>query len=170
VNREHAAIVVAYLNRAGLVPAMEGQAAVWEDALADVAFVTAQEVCRDLAAGRMPVAQWVSTRTIADEVRRRRRANLDRMGTPPDAPPGIDPDDVRANLTWTRTVRRHIGDGLTPEAATVAACSELGLAPPPPITATRPVEGLIAATAASTRTPRPASDRSGASASPQEES
>jgi len=156
------AIAAAFDNRT----VTEAAAVAWSEALDRR--ITLEDGKRIIIEHYARTRDWIMPADINQANRLLRKSRTERVE--PEPPTTLDPADTLRLIAWRRSWFRHIGDGLTPEAATTAACAELGLAPPPPITATRPVEGLIAATAASTRTPRPASDRSGASASPQEES
>ena len=88
MNQTEAASIVAYLNRAGLLWAMVGQAAVWSDALGDVSFVTAQEVVRDMAANRTSAGRSVTPGDVREAVRTIRNARLAVMRTP--EPPAED--------------------------------------------------------------------------------
>jgi hypothetical protein len=108
VNQREAVQLVSYLNRAGLVPALEGQAAVWADALGDVAFEDAQEVARGLARSRTGVERWVTPGDIRAGVRDIRRARL-RLNPPP--VPEVDPDDTRAYLAAYKAQAAGIAAG-----------------------------------------------------------
>lgn len=143
MNRQEAASVVAYLNRAGLVGAMEGQAAVWADALEDVSYVTAQEVARQMAAARTSTQRWVTPGDVRDAVARIRKARTSEIRTP-EPPTTIDADDVKAQIAWTRAYVSAIGDGLTPEVADITACELLGVTRPAVDVAPRPVAVLAA--------------------------
>lgn len=83
--------LIAYLNRAGLVGAMEGQSAVWADALPDVDFEDAKEAARTLVRTRTSDQRWVVPGDIRAGVRAivkvRAEAALD-----PAAVPDADPD------------------------------------------------------------------------------
>lgn len=68
MNRADALTLITYLNRAGLVGAMEGQAAVWADALADVRFEDAQEAARWMARTRTSAQRWVTPGDIRELV------------------------------------------------------------------------------------------------------
>lgn len=142
MNRQEAASIVAYLNRAGLVGAMEGQAAVWADALADVPYVTAQEVTRQMTATRTSVLRWVTPGDVRDAVARIRRARTADIRTP-EPPASIDADDTAGQIAWTRAFLAAVGDGLDEAAADRAACDRLGVTRPAIEVAPRPVSAAI---------------------------
>lgn len=117
-----AASLVAYLNRAGLLWAMEGQAAVWADALADVSYVTAQEVVRQMAATRTSGARSVVPGDVRDAVRILRHDRTKDV-TAPNPPQELDGHPGREKA-WRIAYMRAIGDGQTLEQADVTACRE----------------------------------------------
>lgn len=131
MNRTEAASVVAYLNRAGLLGAMEGQAAVWADALEDVSYVTAQQVVRAMARERTSDQRWVTPGDLAAAVRAERKRNVDRMASP--QPPDALAGHPGREQEWTQAYVRLIGDGLEPAEATEAACAHLGVSVPAPV-------------------------------------
>ena len=157
MNRQEAASIVAYLNRAGLLGAMEGQAAVWADALEDVPALTAQLVVRDMARTRTSVQRWVTPGDVAAAVADIRKANLARIGTPPAPPESIDPDDTAKQLTWTRAWIAAKGDGHEDAQADGIACTAVGVTRPVAVIAPRPVAALVEQAARTTRIPRKAS-------------
>lgn len=142
MNRQEAASIVAYLNRAGLVGAMEGQAAVWADALADVSYLTGQEVVRQMAATRTSTQRWVTPGDVRDAVSRVRKARTADIRTP-EPPSTLPADDTTAQISWTRAYVAAIGDGLDEEAADLAACQQLGVTRPAVEIAPRPVMAAI---------------------------
>lgn len=143
MNRQEAASVVAYLNRAGLVGAMEGQAAVWSDALEDVSYPTAREVVRQMAAARTSTQRWVTPGDVRDAVAKIRKARTADIRTP-EPPTTIDADDTRSQIAWTRAYIAAIGDGLSEEVADLTACEQLGVTRPAIEVAPRPVAVLTA--------------------------
>lgn len=149
MNRQEATSIVSYLNRAGLTGAMEGMSAVWADALEDVAYVTAQEVVRDMVRSRTSAQRWVTPGDVIAAVAARRAENLKRLDTPPAPPESIDPDDAAGQIEWTRAYRSAIADGLDEAAADRAACAALGVSRPELAPAPRPVAALVAQVAAS---------------------
>lgn len=140
MNQTEAASIVAYLNRAGLLWAMEGQAAVWSDALGDVSFVTAQEVVRDMAANRTSAGRSVTPGDVREAVRTTRNARLAVMASP-QPPEALDGIPAREQA-WTRAYIRLIGDGLTEAEADAQACAEHGVTRPAIEAAPRPVAAL----------------------------
>lgn len=120
MNQEDAASLVAYLNRAGLLWAMKGQSAVWADALADVSYVTAQEVVREMAATRTSTTRSVVPGDVRDAVRILRHDRTKDV-TAPNPPQELDGHPGREK-TWKVAYMRAIGDGQTPEQADVTAC------------------------------------------------
>lgn len=134
-----AASLVAYLNRAGLLWAMEGQAAVWADALADVSYVTAQEVVRSMAATRTSGSRSVVPGDVRDAVRIIRHDRLKDMRSP-EPPQELDGHPAR-ELAWQRAYRTAIGDGQDEAQADRTACHAVSVtrlaieAAPRPVTA-----------------------------------
>lgn len=113
--------LVAYLNRAGLLPAMEGQAAVWQDALWDVRAPDAMEAARRLV--RMP--DRVAYVKPGDVLREVRKVRADRIGgRRPPAPP--EPLDPLRDLEFQRVYLVALGDGATEADADAAACRAVG--------------------------------------------
>lgn len=115
-----AASLVAYLNRAGLLWAMEGQAAVWADALVDVSYVTAQEVVRSMAATRTSGSRSVVPGDVREAVRIVRHDRTKDV-TAPNPPQELDGHPGREK-TWRLAYMQAIGDGQTPEQADDTAC------------------------------------------------
>ena len=68
MNQQQAVQIITYLNRAGLVGAMEGQAAVWADALADIEFEAAQAAARALTRTRLSTERWVTPGDVRAKV------------------------------------------------------------------------------------------------------
>lgn len=123
MNNTEAVALIGYLNRAGLVGAMEGQGAVWADALSDITVNDAQEVARGLARNRTSAERWVTPgdiRSGARSVRAARLLQAERDSALLLPPPSTD--DVRAEVEWTRAYRRALGDGCTAEEADARAC------------------------------------------------
>lgn len=123
MNQTEALDLIAYLNRAGLVGAMDGQASVWADALSDITANDAQEVARGLARNRTSAERWVTPGDIRSGARSVRSARL--MQAERDSALLLPPpatDDVRAEVEWTRAYRRALGDGCTAEDADARAC------------------------------------------------
>lgn len=126
MNQEEALKIVTVLNRAGLLWAMEGQAAVWAMALEDVSFATAQEVVRDMTANRTSTKRSVTPGDIREAVRIIRADRLGRMVTP-QPPTELDGNPAR-EIPWARAYRAAIGDGLNETQATRKADKTLGVA------------------------------------------
>lgn len=141
MNQTEAASIVAYLNRAGLVWAMEGQAAVWADALSDVSFVTAQEVVRNMAATRTSGGRSVTPGDVREEVRVIRHARLRDIKSP-EPPEQLDGNPTRENA-WRLAYVRLIGDGMTEAEADARACEEHGVTRAQLDAAPRPVLAVI---------------------------
>lgn len=134
MNRQEATNLLTYLNRAGLVGAMEGAAAVWADALPDVSYTNAQEAVREMVRTRTSDQRWVTPGDVAARVRAIRAARFDAAERDPAhvrmcPPPDLDP---RGEIAWRKAYRRGIGDGLTPTEADAAACQHLGITRPAP--------------------------------------
>ena len=127
MNRAETQTIVTYLNRAGLLQALEGQAAVWHDAIGRLDFTDAQAACRALAESRTGNDRWVTpgdVRAGVRAIRARRTAGI----TPP-APPV--PLDVARDIAWRREYVRARGDGSTDQAAQDTANHVLGITPEP---------------------------------------
>lgn len=141
MNQTEAVKIVAYLNRAGLLHAMEGQGAVWADALEYVKFEDAQNVAREFARTRRGADRWVTPGDIIDHAARLRASRVNGR-TPPPPPPCIPHDNVPAQIGWIRAVTRHLADGLTDDEATNATLAEMGM-PPLEVENPRPVAALV---------------------------
>lgn len=128
MNQTEAANLVLVLNRAGLVQAMEGQAAVWAMALEDVSYVTAQEVARDMVKGRTSDMRWVTPGDIRAEVTRVRKIRTGALGVV--NPPGELADRVADTIAWQRAYVEARGDGEEHEAAEKRACDAVGIPVP----------------------------------------
>lgn len=140
MNQTEAASIVAYLNRAGLLWAMEGQAAVWADALHDVSFVTAQEVVRSMAATRTSGGRSIVPGDVREAVRQVRHDRTKDMRSP-EPPEALDGIPAREQA-WVRAYVRLIGDGLTESEADAQACAEHGVTRAAIEAAPRPVKEL----------------------------
>ena len=152
MNQEEATKIVTVLNRAGLLWAMEGQAAVWAMALEDVSFVTAQEVVRDMTAHRTSAGRSVTPGDIREAVRVIRSSRTARMSTP--QPPETLDGNWEREQEWIRHYVRAIGDGQNEATADRTACQALGVARPVLEAAARPVNALIHQAARNTHIPR----------------
>lgn len=146
MTNEQAVGLVAYLNRAGLLIAMEGQAAVWKDALWDVAHADAQEACRLLVREGVP-ERFARPVDLLRTVRKIRRARIgDRV---PPAPPVELP--AAAGLAFHRAYLRALGDGAAEEMADAVACRSVGVVREVLAGPSRDPRELIEATAAALR-------------------
>lgn len=152
MNHEEALKIVTVLNRAGLLWAMEGQAAVWAMALEDVSYATAQEVVQDMASTRTSTARSVTPGDIRESVRVARHTRTARMSTP--QPPETLDGDWKRERDWTRNYIKNVGDGLSETEADTKACRNLGVTRPQIETAHHPVSALINQTAANSHVPR----------------
>lgn len=121
MTEEHAALVVAYLNRAGLLQAMTGQAAVWRDALWGVRYEDAVEACRELA--RRPGVVQLKPGDLLFEVRKLRAGRIGNR-RPPAPPVELDAAD---DAKFGRVYLRALGDGGTEAEADAVACRVLGV-------------------------------------------
>lgn len=122
MTQEQAVTLVAYLNRAGLVIAMEGQAAVWRDALYGVRFEDAQEAARELVRGGIRER----FATPADLYRAVKKLRAGRIGgrVPPAPPVPLDP---AAEMLFARAYLWALGSGATEEQADETACKRVGV-------------------------------------------
>ena len=138
MTQEQAVLLVSYLNRAGLVLAMEGQAAVWRDALYGVRYEDAQEAARQM------VREGIRERfaTPADLYRAVKKLRAGRIGgRVPPAPPV--PLDAAGEMLFGRTYLWALGSGATEEQADAAACKRLGVVREVLEGPARDVRGLI---------------------------
>ena|GEM_PF-2444706 len=139
MNQSEATQLVTVLNRAGLVPALEGQGAVWASALEDVPYSTAVVVAKRIVATRTSDQRWVTPGDIRAAVTAQRKVHLDGMASP-QPPMSLDGDPVR-EIAWMRAYRRAYGDTGDADEAMRAACAALRVRPDAPaITTTRPLE------------------------------
>lgn len=152
MNQTEAAVLVAYLNRAGLLQALEGQAPVWADALDDVNFTDAQTAARTIA---KTTARWITPGDIRNGVQTIRRQRLLDMATPI-PPESINPDDTATERAWHRAYVTAYAGGASETDADVIACRAVAVTRPAIEAIPRPVLELIAQTAATTRIPRSA--------------
>lgn len=131
MNGEEAVKLVAYLNRAGLVWAMEGQGGVWADALHDVAYPDAQAACRELVREGTASGRPATPADVRRVVKRVRAARIG--GRVPPAPPNAL--DTAGELAFGRAYLRALGDGATDEQADAVACRAVGQERPAAIAA-----------------------------------
>ena len=122
LTQEQATGVVAYLNRAGLLQAVEGAGAVWRDALWGVRFEDAQEGCRALVR-RAGGPRFVVPGDLLAEVRKLRAGRIGNRVPP--APPVELPAEAQAE--FGRVYLRALGDGASETEADAAACRALGV-------------------------------------------
>ena len=143
MNEAEALTLVSNLNRAGLLPATEGQAPVWRDALSDIRYQDAVAAAKDLIRGRTGRDRWITPGDLRDGVQSLRRARIAAVPLP--APPAALTDDVAGSLRWQRAFIRAVGDG-SPDAYAVA-CTATGVPPDRAVERPRPVAALIEQTA-----------------------
>lgn len=123
MNQQEATNIVLVLNRAGLVNAMEGQAAVWAMALEDVSYITAQEVARSMVTNRTSDQRWVTPGDVRAEVKRIRKIRADAMGG--FIPPAELDERPRDAIEWQRAYTEAWCDGDDEERAMKRACAAL---------------------------------------------
>lgn len=140
MNQTEAQTLVTYLNRAGMLQALEGQAPVWADALDDIAFPDAIESARALA---KTSARWTTPGDIRVGVKALRNRRIDAMDHI-DPPECIDPADTGRLIAWRREVNASVGAGMTSAQADVVACRVLRITRRDAIAAPRPVPELVA--------------------------
>lgn len=128
MNRAETAEVVAYLNRAGMVWAVEGMVEVWHDALGDQRVEDVQQACRDLvrsaARSERTGNRNVTPGEVFGQVRRIRAARIGGRLVP--APPEAVGDSAEAQIRFHREYLRALGDGAEPEQADAVACRAVG--------------------------------------------
>lgn len=71
-------------------------------------------------------SDWLMPAHVNQRVSAMRRARVEHK-TPPPPPASIDPADVGAQMTWTRTVTRYIADGHDEATAAEMTRIEMGL-------------------------------------------
>lgn len=132
MNFEQTTNVVTYLNRAGLVRAVEGMVAVWRDALDDLRYEDVQGGCRDLvrnaARAERAFVREVTPGEVRAAVGRIRAARIGGRLVP--APPDEIADDTAAALRFHREYLRALGDGAPEAAADSVACRSVGATRP----------------------------------------
>jgi hypothetical protein len=123
VNREQTATIVAYLNRANLIPALEGQTAVWHDALADVDYQAAQTVARQMCRTRTSEDRWVTPADVLNGVRSLRAERIaEFQRTNPNPLPPIELADwPELERAWTGAFWDAVVDGEDMAGAVAAA-------------------------------------------------
>lgn len=121
MKQTEAASLVAYLNRAGLLQALEGQAAVWADVLGEVRYVDAVEAVRQMSTTRTSDERWVTPGDVIAAVRALRAARV--LAAPPPLP-NVDPDDVAAYQAERRRLTKEIADGRDPQQARQLATTQ----------------------------------------------
>lgn len=133
MNRTEAAGIVAYLNRAGLVGAMEGQAAVWADALHDVAYADAQRVVRAMVRTRTSRERWVTPGDVTAAVAQARtwealESDRARRSQRIDPPEGLTVEQAEA---WRREYHDAVTASIYPNVAADLATQSLRTITPP---------------------------------------
>jgi hypothetical protein len=145
VNQTEALLLVTNLNRGGLLQAMEGQAAVWADALDDIAIADAIPAARRLIRYHVGADRWVTPGDIRQTIGEMRRERIEAVKSTP-APPSELDDNPREGQRWLLGFWRAIGDGLTEAEASSRADEELGVTRYG-IERPRPVEQIVQQTA-----------------------
>ncbi|MFJ4168353.1 hypothetical protein ACIPY3_02470 [Paenarthrobacter sp. NPDC089714] len=123
MTNEEAVELVAYLNRAGLVIAMEGQAAVWRDSLYDVTFADAQVAAREMVRAGAVRERFATPADLFRAVKRLRAGRIGGRVAP--APPM--PLEPAAELLFGRAYLWALGSGATEEQADAVACKRVGV-------------------------------------------
>lgn len=137
MNREETANVVTYLVAAGKLQPVDGQAAVWHDALGALRYADAVEACREIAAGE---GSWVTPGTVRAAVRRIRSGRIGNQ-VPPSPPPDVS---ASAQIDYQRAFLGALGDGLDRTEADRAACSQIGAQRFEEVERRRPIGELVA--------------------------
>lgn len=129
MNQTEAVQLIAHLNRAGLVQALDGQAAVWADALDDIRPADAMTVARELIRQRTSRDRWVVPGDVRDGVKRLRgeRIQAQNAAIADLEPPRELEADYPAQVEWRRLVRDGVGDGFMLDEANARACNRLGV-------------------------------------------
>ena len=119
MNRTQTVELITYFNRAGLVGAMEGQSAVWADALADIRSEDAQTVAREIVRTRTSSQRWLTPGDIREAVHSLRATRVHR------APPVTAPDPDNG-IEWRKVWTQLLSDGYHPIEAYRHACAHVG--------------------------------------------
>lgn len=121
--------LLAFLNRAGLLHAVEGQAEVWARALSHTSIEDAQAAADRLLVERTSESRWVVPGDLLASVRTIRAARVRAAlgGAEPVPPREVPADDVEAYQAWRKAFLRSLGDGKTVHAAEVDACGAAGV-------------------------------------------
>lgn len=127
--------LITLLNRAGLLPATEGQAEVWALALGDTRPQDAFDAARHLLSTRTVENRWTVPGDVLTAVAhvRSQRVRTALAGSEPSPPPELDPDNVQAYQAWRRTLVNALGDGQPRATAEAAACAAAGIPHTPTI-------------------------------------
>lgn len=141
MNQREATMIVGWLNRGGLLWAMEGQGEVWADALQDVPFETAFEVAKTMVRERTSTSRAVVPADIRAKVEEIRKQRIAVMAAP--QPPETLDGHTRREIEWRKAYVRHIGDGLSEAEADRRACAEVGVVRPDLQIAPRPVTAVL---------------------------
>jgi len=149
MTQEEAVNVVAYLNRAGVLLAMEGQAAVWRDALYNVRYQDAVDGCREMVREGAIKERFAVPADVLRAVRKIRNKRL--ADAVPPAPPV--PLDVAGELRFRRAWLRALGDGATEAQADGYACGVVGVVRAIESGPVRDTRKIVEATAAAVKLP-----------------
>lgn len=128
MNQTETLQIIARLNLAGLLPAREGQSAVWHEDCGHLDYPTALEAARWIVANRSSDAYGpVKPGDLLDAVKVIRRRRIDDLiGNSPVPIPPVDPDDVSAYQAWQRAWLSAAGAGANLLEATRHADTAIG--------------------------------------------
>lgn len=128
MNQTETLQLIARLNIAGLLPAREGQTAVWHEDCGHLDYPTAVEAARWIVANRSSDAYGaVKPGDLLDAVKVIRRRRIDDLiGNGPVPIPPVDPNDVLAYNRWQRAWLSAAGTGANLLEATCHADAAIG--------------------------------------------
>lgn len=115
MNEAQALAIVTWLNRAGLLWAMENQAEVWADALGDIHPETALLAAKEISKTRTSDQRAITPGDIRKHVDTIRTRRL--QGVQPGEPPSELADRPLDHARWNKLRNWQIGNGMTPELA-----------------------------------------------------
>lgn len=130
MKRSDTVLLLAALNRAGILHVVEGQAAVWAEALSHTSYEDAEAAANQIIRERTSENRWVVPGDVLATVRKIRDARIHAVlqGAEP-APPDVLVDDIAGYNDWRRSFNRALGDGLPLRDAEVVAAQAAGIPP-----------------------------------------
>lgn len=131
MNESQALAIVTWLNRAGLLWAMENQAEVWADALGDIHPETGLLAAKEIARTRTSDQRAITPGDVRKHVETIRVRRL--QGVETGHPPSELADRPKDHARWLKLRNWQIGNGLTPELADAYADAQYKITRKPAI-------------------------------------